>query len=143
MEEFYRAFSPGYLSLPGKLNWLPCDILDIEDLQAAVDGAGEVYHCAAVVSFSRKDHSRVMKVNTEGTANIVNICRDAGVKAFCHVSSITSLGKPDGKADPIEEGDIREPSLITSVYSMSKYLAELEVWRAMEEIGRASCRERV
>src|SRR5687767_4658477 len=63
-------------------NLLPvhCDLLDTESLYDHMQGIQFVYHCAAVVSFSRKMKSELYKVNITGTANVVNACIDAGIK---------------------------------------------------------------
>lgn len=117
-----------------RVNWVSCDILDVVDLEHAMRGHKVVYHCAAIVSFKRKDFSRMMKVNRYGTANIVNLCLHLGVEKLCHVSSTAAVGNKDIPEDQLvdEEGKwlITDE---TSGYSITKYSAEKEVWRGIEE----------
>jgi dihydroflavonol-4-reductase len=91
-----------------------------------------VYHCAAIVSFVQKDKYNLLKVNAEGTANMVNISLLKGVKQFCHVSSIAALGRAKS-GDSITEETRWNHSKNNSNYAISKYKAEMEVWRCAEE----------
>jgi dihydroflavonol-4-reductase len=114
------------------LEQLQCNILDVVGLEEAMTGIDQVYHCAAIVTFNPKRKMEMFKINIEGTANVVNIALEAGVKKMLHVSSVAALGR------------IREDELINetmnwteetsnSNYGQSKYLAELEVWRGIGE----------
>ncbi len=118
--------------LLGRLTWVDADINDIPSLEMALDGVGEVYHCAAIVSFVQKDRGRMMKVNVEGTANMVNVSLLKGVKKFCHVSSIAALGRAKS-GDMVDESTRWNVSKNNSNYAVSKYKAEMEVWRGAEE----------
>src|SRR5438552_150922 len=57
--------------LLNKIEWVEGDVNDIPSLSKAIEGVEEIYHCAACVSFQPGDYSRLMKVNVEGTANMV------------------------------------------------------------------------
>jgi dihydroflavonol-4-reductase len=115
-----------------KLHWVEADVLDIPALEEALSGVEDVYHCAAIVSFEQKDRDRMMHINVEGTANMVNVSMLKGVKRFCHVSSIAALGRAKS-GDEITEQTKWQDSKNNSNYAVSKYLAEMEVWRAAEE----------
>jgi nucleoside-diphosphate-sugar epimerase len=93
-----------------------------------------VYHCAATVSFARRDFSKMIKVNRYGTANVVNICLNQGVKKLCYVSSTAAVGNKDIPEDELvtEEGKWILTDE-TRGYAISKYSAEKEVWRGIEE----------
>ncbi len=113
------------------------DILDIPNLEKAVEGKNWVIHCAGLVSFSPKDRENLFKVNTEGTANVVNICLDKQIKKLLFVSSVAALGR-NTKAPKIAPQIITEKLDWVEVeansnYAKSKYLAELEVWRGIAE----------
>ncbi|MES2430516.1 MAG: NAD-dependent epimerase/dehydratase family protein [Bacteroidota bacterium] len=109
-----------------------CDILDIFRIEEIMEGIEEVYHCAATVTFNRKQKEKLFKTNIEGTANIVNAAINAGIKKMVYVSSIASLGRVKAPAFVNEEINWNETTN-KSVYSKSKYLAELEVWRGIGE----------
>lgn len=113
------------------IQWVRCDILDITSLFEIMSGVEYVYHCAAIVSFHRKDFFNMMKINRQGTANIVNCCLETGIKKLCYVSSTAAIG---GEGEPvISEESKWKQSPTTSGYSISKYSAEKEVWRGVEE----------
>jgi nucleoside-diphosphate-sugar epimerase len=115
-----------------RLQWLDADIMDVPALTKAFDGVDTVYHCAAMVSFLKKDRNAMMQINIEGTTNVVNTALICGVKQLCHVSSIAALGRAKAGA-LIDEQSKWVNSNENSNYAVSKYKAEMEVWRGMEE----------
>jgi dihydroflavonol-4-reductase len=130
---YFRASTEAQRSgFRSQLQWVNADVLDIPSIEEALEGADEVYHCAAVVSFVQKDRNMMMRVNVEGTANMVNAALLKGVKKFCHVSSIAALGRARS-GDEITEKTQWADSSHNSNYAVSKYLAEMEVWRGAEE----------
>lgn len=119
--------------LYANIHWFEADILDIPQLEKAFQNIDFVYHCVAVISFSPKDEVLLRKVNIEGTANVVNLCLDFGVKKVCHLSSIATLGDPKiGETKITEESDWN-PESYHSDYAITKFGAEMEVWRAHQE----------
>jgi dihydroflavonol-4-reductase len=125
-----------YTSNPEELlkniEWKDADLLDIYSLIDVMKGAEEIYHCAAMVSFEAAHQEEMLKINVEGTANMVNAALETGVKKFCHVSSIATLGRAENGEFTHEE-TFWKSSPDNSVYSISKYGAEREAWRASEE----------
>lgn len=114
-----------------KVRWEKIDILDIISLDDWINEGDEVYHCAALVSFHRRDFYQLMKVNREGTFNVVNTCLDKKVRKLCYVSSTAAIG--GGQSGSLNEATKWKKSTRTSAYSISKYSAEKEVWRGIEE----------
>jgi nucleoside-diphosphate-sugar epimerase len=114
------------------IDWVNADILDLPSLTNAFEGIDMVVHCAALVSFHQEDKVRMMEVNVTGTANMVNLALGNRVKKFVHVSSVAALGRKPN-IEFIDEGIKWETSANNSNYAESKYLGELEVWRAQEE----------
>lgn len=113
--------------------WAEADINDVPALEEAFAGVTHVYHCAANVSFDPKDEELLRKVNIEGTANMVNLSLAFGVEKFCHVSSIAALGDPLIPGSVIDEETEWNPEIYHSDYQITKYGAEMEVWRAWQE----------
>jgi dihydroflavonol-4-reductase len=109
-----------------------CDILDTVGLEEIMKGVTHVYHCAAIISFEPKDKYRLLKINVEGTANVVNACLDAGVQKLVHVNSVAALGRIRNGEVVNEQMNWSEETS-NSVYGKSKYLGELEVWRGIGE----------
>ena len=115
------------------VEWIKGDILDITALEDAFIGITQVYHCAAYISFDSKDENKLRKINIEGTANIVNFCLAKGIEKLCHVSSIAALGDLAAHETSITEETEWNPEKYHSDYAISKYGAEMEVWRGQQE----------
>jgi dihydroflavonol-4-reductase len=120
-------------NLFSKIEWVQADILDIPALEIAFNNIDYVYHCAALVSFDPNDEEKLRKTNIEGTANIVNFCIVNNVKKLCHVSSIAALGDKKEHENFIDEATEWNPENNHSDYAISKYGAEMEVWRGYQE----------
>jgi len=115
-----------------RIQWVKADILDLFELDSAFKGITYVYHCAAMIGDSVNDYAMMRKVNIRGTANMVNFALDHNVIKFCHVSSIAALGRyPNGRL--VDEEAVRDTDYDRSLYSITKYGAEMEVWRASQE----------
>lgn len=121
------------LPLFEKVEWVQGDILDVPLLEDAFAGVEYVYHCAALISYDPADEDTLRKVNIEGTANMVNLSLAYGVKKFCHVSSVAALGDPKEGEHIITEETEWNPEANHHDYALSKYGAEMEVWRAWQE----------
>ncbi|MDL2143776.1 NAD-dependent epimerase/dehydratase family protein [Flavobacterium tructae] len=115
------------------IEWLEADILDVPSLETAFSGIDYVYHCAALISFDPKDEELLRKTNIEGTANMVNFSIAKDVKKFCFISSIAALGDLAAHETYITEETDWNPEKPHSDYAISKYGAEMEVWRGLQE----------
>ncbi len=122
----------GHENLLPQIEWLDGDVSDLFSLEDAFRDVRQVYHCAALVSFLRADFKRMMKINTEGTANMVNIALESGIERFCYVSSTAALGRSE-ENKVLTENSVWKTSKNNSGYAISKYGAEREVWRGIEE----------
>jgi dihydroflavonol-4-reductase len=112
--------------------WVEADLTDYFSLEDALDDVSYVIHAAAMVSFNPREAQKMLKVNADGTANLVNACLAKGVKKFCYVSSISSLGRHSEDKE-VDENVEWQPDDNRSAYSRSKFRAEMEVWRASKE----------
>jgi nucleoside-diphosphate-sugar epimerase len=113
------------------IEWCIADINDFSSLEDAFEGITQVYHCAALVSFNPKDKFKLIKVNIEGTSNVVNLSVQYEAR-LVHVSSVAALGDPK-KGMQITEDDYWEYSAQVHAYAISKYEGEMEVWRGIAE----------
>lgn len=120
------------LHLLDQIEWIQGSINDIPLLENAFEGITHVYHCAAWISFDPKNYKKLRKVNIRGTANIVNFCIKNKVQKLCYVSSIAAIGK-DVNKEIIDESAEWYPEATDSVYAITKYGAEMEVWRGTQE----------
>jgi nucleoside-diphosphate-sugar epimerase len=115
-----------------KIEWVQADVLDIYQLERALEGVESIYHTAALVSYQKKDRKKLIETNVKGTANLVNLAIDSNITSFCHISSIAALGMPN-ESGIIDEESKWNRNRIKSNYALSKYLAEREVWRGCGE----------
>ncbi|MBT1701579.1 NAD-dependent epimerase/dehydratase family protein [Fulvivirgaceae bacterium PWU4] len=114
------------------IQWKDADILDPVSMGEALENVSEVIHAAAMVSFNPRDARKIFRVNVEGTRNVVNACLIGQVKKLVYISSVAALGRLKGQSE-IDEGQKWTDNPLNSTYAESKYLAELEVFRAHEE----------
>jgi nucleoside-diphosphate-sugar epimerase len=116
-----------------KIEWTQGDITDIPSLEKAFMGIDYVYHSAGLISFNPKDENILRKTNIEGTANIVNFCLAKNVKKLCHLSSVAALGDLAEHENIVTEKIEWNPEKHHSDYAISKYGAEMEIWRGQQE----------
>jgi nucleoside-diphosphate-sugar epimerase len=128
VKEFYNLKPDSY----SQLIWYECDLYDTEELNGVFRGADYIMHLAGVISYLGKDFNRLLEVNQQYTANVVNVAKDAGVKKLLYCSSIAAIAK-SGKEDRITESAEWDDELPHSNYGYSKHLGELELWRGAEE----------
>ncbi len=133
-ENVRKAFQclEGGEELFNRIEWIEGDVTDYRSVFNALEGIRQVYHCAAIISFDPRDRRRMMHVNVDGTANVVNASLLQGVEKLVHVSSIASLGHSE-TAGPVDENAKWKTSKRNSGYAISKYGGEREVWRGIEE----------
>ncbi len=120
------------------LNGIDCEkvignICNPADLDAAFAGAETVYHIAGVVDISGKKEQLMWNVNVGGTKNVVESCKNNGVKNLIYVSSI------DTYPDKFCEGVISERSEYSEVglhspYAVTKALATQIVLDARNDL---------
>ena len=132
IQKIFSYYSDAPELLASKIEWVDADLLDFASIEDSLDGISEIYHAGAVVSFYPADHKKMLKVNIDGTANLVNLALEKNINKFCYVSSVSTLGRADNHGLTDEE-TFWIPSGKNSVYAISKYGAEREVWRGMEE----------
>jgi len=112
-------------------------LYDTDAISDCFKGADVVFHCAALVGFRKSDHNQLMEINGLGTENVVNACLRTGIKHLVHVSSVAALGREDGR-ETTDENTVWTDSTLNTSYAISKHLAELAVWRGVEEGLNAS-----
>jgi len=124
---FYTSTPDKYLAC---IDWKIADVLDISSIREAMHDISVIYHCAAVVSFDKKQEI-LFETNVTGTRNIVRVALENNINKFCFVSSIAACGEESGNI--IDENSIWKETYNRSLYSKSKYLSEQEVWKGINE----------
>lgn len=132
VEEVFSFYFDDIQPYYSKIEWVQADITDTTTLDKVFEGITHVYHAAALVSFNPKDYKLMRKINIEGTANIVNFSIDAKVKKLCYVSSIAAVAK-NAKQELITEDGDWTVEANNYGYAITKYGAEMEVWRGTQE----------
>ncbi|MDH3649505.1 MAG: NAD-dependent epimerase/dehydratase family protein [Saprospiraceae bacterium] len=120
-----------------RIQWIECNLQDTEALYEAVNGSHRIIHAAALVSFDPRHDRTLLQINTEGTANVINIALASDVQKVVYVSSIAAIGRETNGQVITEETKWEESDWVNG-YAKSKYLAELEVWRGSLE-GLDTC----
>lgn len=131
VKKVFSYYTEDASSLFKKIDWVESDLNDIPALELAFDNIEYVYHAAALISFNPRDYEKLLKINAEGTANIVNLCVSNTIKKLCYVSTIGTIGKSINDTLATEENEWSDQNV--NVYALSKYEAEMEVWRGSQE----------
>lgn len=130
--ELFLFYSPNRADWFEKIEWVEGDVTDYFSMLDALEEIDLVYHSAAYVTFDPKQKGEMLRINEEGTANVVNACLEKGIQKLCYVSSIATLGSPIN-GNLIDEETLWQSDETHSAYSKSKFLAEMQVWRASKE----------
>jgi dihydroflavonol-4-reductase len=98
------------------------DLRDPESLAKAVQGCDRVFHIAADYRLWAKDADQMYRSNVDGTRNLLQAAKNAGVERFVYTSTVGCIGVPRDA-----EGNEQQPVTLeemTGPYKRSKFLAE-------------------
>ncbi len=133
VKQVFSFYTDDIASFFSKIRWIKADITDTPSLSDVFCYSfTQVYHCAALVSFDSREYKKMRITNIEGTANVVNFCIAKKVQKLCYVSSIATIGDAINNNLITEENEWTE-SKDNSEYAITKFGAEMEVWRASQE----------
>jgi len=133
VKKVFSYYSDNFKTLYNKIEWVKADLNDVPALEKAFKNVSYVYHCAAFVSFEPDKYHLLRRINIYGTSNIVNLCISNNVKKLCYVSSVAAIGNPQNSEQTSDEETYWNPEEDHSVYAITKYGAEIEVWRGTQE----------
>ena len=98
------------------------DLRDPDSLDRAATGCGLVFHVAADYRLWAADPSELYRSNVDGTRNLLEAARRAGVDRVIYTSTVGCIGIPkDGIGDESRPVRLEE---MTGDYKRSKFLAE-------------------
>lgn len=126
LDEKYRQH------FPDNVEWVPLDILNLDSLREAMEGMDIVVNTAAMVTFDSSRKKEAFSLARDGTTNILEVAVEYNIRKFIHVSSVAAIGRKKME-NYIDEKVIFSHSPYDTVYGLSKFLAEQEVWRAYYE----------
>ena len=116
-----------------RMEWAEGDVTDVFALEEAMKGVDKVYHLAALISMQSGDADKMLNINAEGTANVVNAALGSEIKKLLYVSSVAAFGRPENAARVIDENLDVKDSKDNFAYYKSKLYAERELWRGIAE----------
>jgi len=109
--------------LPEGTHWLGADIVDAPGLEAALGGRkfDAVLHLAAYLQYAcERDPVQAVRVNIDGTLNVLEACRKLGIRRCVFASSIAAYGE---RRELMREDD--PPSASIGLYGMTKRVGEM------------------
>jgi dihydroflavonol-4-reductase len=132
VEKIFSYYTQDADKLMESIEWVRGDVVDYYSLRECMSGADLVFHAAGMVSFMDNIKKDILRTNTHGTANVVNACMELGVGKLCFVSSIAALGEST-RGELVHENMHWNTESDVSAYAISKFQAEMEVWRGIHE----------
>ncbi len=108
------------------------DVTDAASLARAFAGADVVYHLAGVISLLRNEWPLVEKINVGGTRNVIEACRQIGVKRLVYFSSIHAIN-PEPLGTPVDENHPLIQGRRYPPYDLSKAEAQRAVRKAVAD----------
>ena len=97
------------------------DVLEPAALSHAMAGCELVFHVAALVRTCRRDPSAMVRVNVEGTRNVVAAAARAGVRRLVLTSSAATIGE---RAGEVGNEDTPHRGWYLTAYERTKHEAE-------------------
>jgi nucleoside-diphosphate-sugar epimerase len=109
------------------------DICDSSTLSGVADGVKHVYHLAAlghVAAQSEEAYRNFVRVNVDGTRNVMQACAGTGVEKFVHFSSTAAMGLI--RKTIVDENDPPQP---VTPYQKSKLQSEQAALESGKRLG--------
>src|SRR5215467_8383568 len=110
------------------------DLTDRSSLVAALSGVRYLFHVAADYRFWARDPSTILRVNVEGTRNLMQEALAAGTERIVHTSSVATL-KLAGAKGPVDETAPLAAHEAIGAYKRSKTQSERLVEAMAAEQG--------
>jgi dihydroflavonol-4-reductase len=99
------------------------DVTNASTLEGVFDGVDEVYHIAGLTYMGSRKNDLLKHINIDGTRNVLDASRKAGVRRVVHTSSITAVGLSDSKK-PLDENSPWDFCNVKLEYASTKHVAE-------------------
>ncbi len=129
-KHLFSLYHPSPQEIFDKIEWVHGDITNVTELDDIFEDVKKVYHTAAIVDLLGNKTGQMELVNIEGTKNMLLYSINHGIKKFLHVSSIATLGS---YTNPVTEETYWSWKENSGEYAKTKFLSEMEVWRATQE----------
>ena len=136
LDSFLHGATPEAIAVEG-VELVRGDVRDPEARAAALAGARDVVHLAAIVGdpACTREPEEARTVNLDATRALVREAAEAGVERFLFASTCSNYGRLEGDNVATEEWELKPVSL----YAETKVEAELDV---LALLGRTASRRR-
>ncbi len=108
------------------------DMAQPDAIFRAAAGCEVVFHAAGLNASCLHDPSPLVRINVEGTRNVLEAAARAGVRRFVHTSSAAAIGEPAGD---VGREDTAHRGWFLTAYERSKFQAERLVLDRGPELG--------
>jgi dihydroflavonol-4-reductase len=105
------------------------DLTDAASLERALEGCEAVFHVAADYRLWAAEPKQLYRTNVEGTGNLLDAARRAGVRRIIYTSSVATVGLPADGRPGTEDTAVALADMIGH-YKRSKFMAEERVRQA-------------
>ena len=113
-----------------------CEVIegDVTEPLPRIKGIDRIIHCAALLSFDERERGQILKVNHEGTKNMLDFALRSNVPEFGYISTAYIFGDKREKGGKIFEDEFNCDQKFFNSYEESKFLAEGAVRNKAREI---------
>jgi len=108
------------------------DITDIDSLRRGIDGCRYVFHLAGYAKNWARDPKTYEAINVGGLTNIMDASCDKEVERIVWTSTFVTFG-PTEPGEVGDESRVRDPATCFTDYEASKYRAEVEAARYVDQ----------
>ncbi|GBG24352.1 3 beta-hydroxysteroid dehydrogenase type 4 [Hondaea fermentalgiana] len=116
-----------------KVTYIQGDLTKPADVSKACEGADAVWHIAALVGPFHK-HEMYLKVNYEGSLNVLNACKEHGITRLVASSSPSTRFDGSDIYDLTEDQlKIQEPGHFMQAYAETKAMGEMAIREASSD----------
>jgi len=98
------------------------DVTQLDEVRAAVGGAHTVFHLASLVDVGLRKNPGIVRINVEGTRNVVTACEEVGVPFLVYTSSEDVVLS----TEPVTLGDESIPYPIAPIHDYVRTKIEAE-----------------
>ncbi|QDK36224.1 NAD-dependent epimerase/dehydratase family protein [Bdellovibrio sp. NC01] len=109
------------------------DVTDILSLLEAFKGMDSVFHLAGVIAYKKSQRALMEKVNVQGTANVVEVCRELKIRRLVYLSSVVAIGGGRSSEQVLNESSEFNVHDLDLGYFETKHKAEMIVKKACDK----------
>lgn len=95
------------------------DVTDYGSLLKCFEGADTVYHLAGIITIGKENQDILRAVNVGGTVNVINACKECGIKNLVYTSSVHAIDFKT-KKEVLREKPLYNPGAVKGHYAATK-----------------------